>query len=68
MIIDVITNRLEKYMAFFLNKILVFIDSMKFMNSSLGKLVINFSDDDFKYLTERFGSKNSETNLSTLSL
>ena len=44
-------------MTFFLNKILVFIDSMKFMNSSLGKLVINFSDNDFKYLTERFGSK-----------
>ena len=33
--IDVIPNRLEKYMAFFLNKNLVFIDSMQFMNHSL---------------------------------
>ena len=32
-------NRLEKYMAFILNKNLVFIDSMQFMNSSLEKLV-----------------------------
>ena len=58
--IDVIPNRLEKYMAFFLNKNLVFIDSMQFMNSSLEKLVKNLSDDDFKYLTEEFGSKNLE--------
>ena len=45
-------------MVFFLNKNLVFIDSMQFMNSSLEKLVKNFSDNDFKYLTEEFGSKN----------
>ena len=37
--IDVIPNRLEKYMAFILNKNLVFIDSMQFVNSSLEKLV-----------------------------
>ena len=30
------------------------------MNSSLGKLVKNLSDNDFKYLTEEFGSKNLE--------
>ena len=35
--IKVIPNGLEKYMAFFLNKNLVFIDSMQFMNSSLDK-------------------------------
>ena len=35
--IDVIPNRLEKYMEFFLNKNLVFIDSMQFMNSSIEK-------------------------------
>ena len=40
----------------FLN--LLFIDSMQFMNSSLKKLVRNLADDDFKYLTEEFGSKN----------
>ena len=37
---------------FFLNKNLVFIDSMQFMNSSLDKLVENLSDEDFKYLVE----------------
>ena len=58
--IDVIPNRLEKYMAFFLNKNLVFIDSMQFMNSSLDKLVKNLSNNDFKYLTEEFGSENLE--------
>ena len=58
--IDVIPNRLEKYMAFFLNKNLVFIDSMQFMNSSLDKLVKNLSDEDFKYLVEEFGSENLE--------
>ena len=55
--IDVISNGLEKYMAFTINKNLVFIDSMQFMNSSLEKLVKNLSDNDFKYLTEEFGSK-----------
>ena len=37
--INVIPKGLEKYMAFLLGKNLVFIDSMKFMNSSLDKLV-----------------------------
>ena len=37
--INVIPNRLEKYMVLFLGKNLVFIDSMRFMNSSLDKLV-----------------------------
>ena len=50
--INVIPNGLEKYMAFFLNKNLVFIDSMQFMNSSLDNLVKNLSDEDFKYLVE----------------
>ena len=36
----------------------MFTDSMQFMNSSLYKLVKNFSDKDFKYLIEEFGSKN----------
>ena len=58
--IDVIPNRLENYMAFFLNKNLVFIDSMQFINSSLKKLVKNLLDDDLKYLTGEFGSKNLE--------
>ena len=30
---------------------------MQFMNSSLDKLFKNLSDNEFKYLTEEFGSK-----------
>ena len=53
--INVIPNGLEKYMIFFINKNLVFIYSMQFMNSSLDKHVKNFSDEDFKYLVEELG-------------
>ena len=42
----IIPNKIEKYMAFFLNKNLI--DSMQFMNSSLEKPVKNLSDGDFK--------------------
>ena len=49
--ISVIPNGLEKYMVF-LNKNLVFIDSMQFITSSLDKLVKNLLDEDFKYLVE----------------
>ena len=47
-------------MSFSLNKNLAFIDSMQFMKSSLEKLVKNLTDNDFKYLTKEFGSKNLE--------
>ena len=47
-------------MAFFLNKTLVFIDSMQFMNSSLETLAKKLSGNGFKYLTEECGSKNLE--------
>ena len=50
--IKVVPNRLEKYVTFFLNKNLVFIDSMQFINSSLKKIVKNLSDNNFKYLIE----------------
>ena len=60
-IISVISNELEKHMAFFKNKNVVFIDNMQFMNSSLDKLVKNLSDDDFKYLVEKLSSENSES-------
>ena len=58
--ISVTPNGTEKYMAFFffLNKNLVFIDSMQFMSFGLDKLVKNLTDEDFKYLVEEFGSKN----------
>ena len=58
--ISVIPNGLEKYMAFFLNKNLVFIDSMQFMNSSLDKCVKDLSEEIFIYLVEEFGSENLE--------
>ena len=57
--IDVIPNRPEKYMKFSLNKNF-FIDNMQFMNPSYKKLVRNLSDNDFKYLTEKFESKSLE--------
>ena len=47
-------------MASFLNKDLVVIGSMQYMNSSLYKLVKNLSDEDCKYLIEEFGSENLE--------
>ena len=50
--INVIQNRLEKYMTFTINKNLVFIDSMEFMNCSLDSLVKNLSGNDFKYSSE----------------
>ena len=55
--VSVIPNGLEKYMAFTINTILVFIDSMQFLNSSLDSLVKNLSDNDFKYLSEEFSGE-----------
>ena len=47
---------MRKIHDIFFNKILVFIDSTQFINSSLDKLVKNLSDEDFKYLVEEIGS------------
>ena len=55
--ISVIPNGLEKYMAFTINKNLVSIDSMQFINCSLDKLVKNLSGKDFKYLSEEFSDE-----------
>ena len=52
--VSVILNGLEKYTAFTINRNLVFIGSMQFMNSSLDSLIKNFSDNDFKYFPEGF--------------
>ena len=57
---SVVPNGLEKYMVFFFNKILVFIGNMKYMNSSLDKLVKNLPDEEFKYLVEEFCSEDLE--------
>ena len=68
--ISVIPNVLEKYMSFTLNNNIVFKVSMLFMNSSLDRLAKNLSDEDFKYLSEKFSDeklklvkKFKETNL-----
>ena len=50
--VSVIPNGLEKYMAFTINKNLVFIDSKHLMNSSLDSLVKNLPNNNFKYLSE----------------
>ena len=55
-----IPNGLEKYMSFTLDKNIIFIDSMLFMNSSLDKLVKNMGSKDFKYLSEVFKGKRLE--------
>ena len=46
--IDVIPTGLEKFTAFAVNRNLLFIDSMQFMNSNLDALVKTLSDNDFK--------------------
>ena len=56
--VDVISNGLEKYIAFTINKNLIFTESMQLMNSSLEKLFKNLLDNDFKCETQEFGSEN----------
>ena len=55
--ISVMSNGLEKYMAVTVNKNLVFIDSMQFINTTPDKLVENLNDKDFKYLSEEFSGE-----------
>ena len=55
--VNVIPNGLEKYMAFTINRNLVYIDSMQFMKSSLDSLVKNLIDEDFRYLSEGFSGE-----------
>ena len=44
-------------MAFVIDKSLVFVDSMQFMNSSLDLSVKNLTETDFKYLSREFRSE-----------
>ena len=55
--VSVIPNGLEKYMAFTINRNLVFIDSIQFMNSSLDSLIKDLSDHDFVCFSEGFSDK-----------
>ena len=50
--VSVILKGLGENTAFTINKNLVFIDSMQFMNFSLDSLVKNLSDNDFKLLSQ----------------
>ena len=47
-------NGLEKYVSFFINNKLSFIDSFQFLSSSLDNLIKNLNKDDFKYLSQEF--------------
>ena len=44
-------------MPFTINKNLVFIDSMQFMNSHLDELVKNLTDNNFKYFSQDFSGE-----------
>ena len=55
--ISVILNGLEKYMAFTINRNLVFIDSMQFMNSILDSLIKMLMSEDFMYLSEEYSGQ-----------
>ena len=48
--INVLPNGLEKYMS------LSFIDSFRFLSSSLDNLVKNLDKNDFKYLSQEFNN------------
>ena len=50
--INVIPNRLEKYMSFSINDKLSFTNNFQFLSSSLDSLVKNLGKDDFKYLSQ----------------
>ena len=52
--INVIAQNAEKYMAFYINNNLAFIDSLQFMNSKLEKLASNLSEDAFIYTKKYF--------------
>ena len=48
--INVIPNNMEKYMAFMIDKNLIFIDSFQFMNQSLSNLANNLPKDVFYHI------------------
>ena len=51
---------MEKYMAFMINKNLIFIDSFQFMNQSLSNLANNLPKDGFYHTKNEFGPNNLE--------
>ena len=59
--INVIPNNMEKYMAFMIDRNLIFIDSFQFMNRSLSNLADNLPKDGFYHTKNEFGSNNLES-------
>ena len=55
--VSVIPNGLEKYMTLTINKNLVFINSVQFMNSILDSLVKSLSDNGFRCLPHEFSGE-----------
>ena len=55
--VRVIPNGLEKYMVFTVNKNLVLLDIMQFINQKFDSLVKNLSIDDFKYFSKEFNGE-----------
>ena len=58
--INVIPNNMEKYMAFMIDRNLIFIDSFQFMNQSLSNLTNNLPKAGFYHSKNEFGSNNLE--------
>ena len=58
--INVIPNNTEKYMAFMIDRNLIFIDSFKLMNQSLSNLANNLPKDGFYHTKNEFASDNLE--------
>ena len=55
--IKIITESLEKYISFKINNNLFYIDNFQFLSYSWGSFVKNLGKDDFKHLSQEFGSK-----------
>ena len=55
--LKVIAQNSEKYMAFYLGKHFIFLDSFQFMSSSLEKLAANLPEDKFIYTKEYFADE-----------
>ena len=56
--INIIPNNMEKYMAFMIDRNLIFMDSFQFMNQSLSNLANNLPKDGFYHTKNEFGSNN----------
>ena len=54
---SVILNGLEKYMAFTINRKIVFIERMQDIKSNLDSLFTDLMDEDFKYLSEEYSGE-----------